>query len=1249
MSTASSLERIFFECLQKATPEERAAHLAQACAGDAQLLRRLQKMLEAHGSKFLEQAAHVPEPGTDQSGQRIGAYRLVEPIGEGGMGTVWRAEQLEPVQRQVALKLIKAGMDSRQVIARFEAERQALALMDHPNIARVLDGGADAAGRPYFVMDLFAGVPITRYCDERHLPVRERLELFAQVCAAIQHAHQKGVIHRDIKPSNVLVALQDGRAVPKVIDFGIAKAIEQKLGEHTVFTQQGGFLGTLEYMSPEQSARSAGGVDTRSDIYSLGVLLYELLTGSTPLSRQLLDESSLADILRVIAEGETPKPSTRLREKGAATVSGELDWIVMKALEKDRDRRYATAADLGEDVQRFLADQPVMAGPPSALYRLRKLARRRRGALAAACVLVVAVLVAIGGIGWAVGDRAARTADAEHAAADRRARVHAAVDELLAAADEQMAAQAWSEALATARRADAVATSGEADAATAQRVHVLLQDLEFVERLDLVRSRAATWTSSGFDSAAAAREYAGVFREHGIDVESSSVEAMIARLGTTPALALPLAVGLEDLARRSAEAGLDLADCQRFMLVANAIDPDPVRTSIRSIWGKPGLEIARVLVPLARSIDARAQPPATIANLASALRVGLPATSIRLLREAQQAHPGDFWLAFDLGNALGAEKDLRESLRYYTAAVSIRPGSAAAHNNLGYVLLNLHETEAAIASVRCAMELDPKLAMTRVNLCRLLLDQHKPDEALAAVREALELDPRSAIAWIGLGTTLLETKQLQEASDAFQRAIELEPKNVYALGGASDVLRAWKKLPEAIDRARQAIAADSGKAEGYVCLGNALAESGERAAAGEAFRKALDIEPGDAVAHANLANILNSSKEPAERAEAIAHARKSVELNPGYALGYHSLGNALVMDDQDDAALAAWRRAVELAPDLDNAYLMIGLVSWKRGRQDEALIAYRKVVALRPDSSEAWFRIALAHQSRSEWNEAEAALQKAVALEPASVNAQFILAEVLKKLGRYEEAIAAYRRTTELEPRVALRHMLLGLALSERQRYAEAEAAYRRAIELEPKNALPYGVLGDVLHFQRRDDEAALAYRSAIELDPDFGGAHQGLGGILESRGKFAEAIEELEHGVRLGPQVPDAAGDLAMLLANCPDAKLRNGPRAALLARKAIELEPKDPSHSRALGVALYRTGEWQAALAALEAASKRESVHSGFDSFFIAMAHHRLGDEALARAAYERACEWTERTHPDDPDTRRAREEAASLLGHP
>ncbi len=340
---------------------------------------------------------------------RIGPYRLVEKLGEGGMGTVWVAEQTEPVRRRVALKVIKAGMDSELILQRFEAERQALALMDHRSIATVLDAGTSDAGLPYFVMELVKGVPITTYCDERKAPVRERLKLFEAVCHAIQHAHQKGIIHRDIKPANVLVSTQDGEPVPKVIDFGVAKALHQRLTDRPMYTEIGALVGTLEYMSPEQTELNTLDIDTRADVYALGVLLYVLLTGTTPLDAKRVRSAPISETLRLIREEDPPKPSARLTQSGESLpelaaqrhadparltreVRGELDWIVMKALEKDRTRRYEAASALARDVERYLHHQPVEAAPPTARYRVAKFLRRHRvGALSAAAGVVLLV------------------------------------------------------------------------------------------------------------------------------------------------------------------------------------------------------------------------------------------------------------------------------------------------------------------------------------------------------------------------------------------------------------------------------------------------------------------------------------------------------------------------------------------------------------------------------------------------------------------------------------------------------------------------------------------------------------------------------------------------------------------------------------------------------------------------------------------------------------------------------------------
>jgi serine/threonine protein kinase len=480
-----TLRELFFAALDKNSPQDLSAYLDQACGNDPALRSRVEHLLRAHGRAGNFLGGPAADNGTiehwpiaERPGTVIGPYKLLQQIGEGGFGVVFAAEQDRPVRRRVALKIIKPGMDTREVIARFEAERQALAMMDHPNIAKVLDagttGGEDrgqrsevseekaalpptsdlrpltSSARPYFVMELVQGVPITDYCDQCNLTTRERLELFITVCQAVQHAHQKGVIHRDIKPTNVLVAIQDGLPTPKIIDFGVAKAINQQLTEHTLVTAFAQIVGTPLYMSPEQAELSPLGVDTRSDIFSLGVLLYELLTGTTPFDKDRLHSASYDELRRIIREEEPPRPSARLsslnnnslprggRAKNSSdslplggragegvsasqtanlattiaahrrtdprrlvqSIRGELDWIVMKCLEKDRNRRYESAGGLARDVERYLNDEPVQACPPSASYRFRKFARRNKSLLVAGGAIAAALIVGLGLSTW---------------------------------------------------------------------------------------------------------------------------------------------------------------------------------------------------------------------------------------------------------------------------------------------------------------------------------------------------------------------------------------------------------------------------------------------------------------------------------------------------------------------------------------------------------------------------------------------------------------------------------------------------------------------------------------------------------------------------------------------------------------------------------------------------------------------------------------------------------------------------------
>jgi serine/threonine protein kinase/tetratricopeptide (TPR) repeat protein len=511
-------ETIFADAIEIESPEERAGFLSRACQGNESLRNEVERLVGNYFSAgaFLERPAAqlqtIADPGPAQGpGSQIGPYRLVEQIGEGGFGVVYLAEQERPVRRRVALKIIKPGMDTRQVIARFEAERQALALMDHPNIAKVLDAGSTndvghappdgssdrqssqaqpaqpdlpslspdpcplspGSGRPYFVMELVHGVPITEYCDQCQLTTRERLELFTSVCDAVQHAHQKGVIHRDIKPTNVLVSIQDGKPAPKIIDFGVAKATGQRLTEHTLVTGFVQMIGTPMYMSPEQAELSQLGVDTRTDIYSLGVLLYELLTGTTPYEKERLHRAPFDEFRRIIREEEPPRPSWRLSTLAAdmastvaqrrhtepqrliGNIRGELDWIVMKCLEKERNRRYETASGLALDLKHYLNDEPVQACPPSARYRLHKFARRNRVAILTASLVAAALIVGtVASALWAVRaieaeglaeGRLKAELEAHRAADDARLRAEASFQKARQAVDDMytQVAERW--------------------------------------------------------------------------------------------------------------------------------------------------------------------------------------------------------------------------------------------------------------------------------------------------------------------------------------------------------------------------------------------------------------------------------------------------------------------------------------------------------------------------------------------------------------------------------------------------------------------------------------------------------------------------------------------------------------------------------------------------------------------------------------------------------------------------------------
>jgi eukaryotic-like serine/threonine-protein kinase len=821
-------ESIFLEALEIPLAAGRAAYLDQACGEDRQLRAEVEALLRAHhqSGDLLDLpekcVATLDDPIRERPGAVIGRYKLLEQIGEGGFGVVFMAEQMQPVRRKVALKVIKPGMDTRQVIARFEAERQALALMDHPNIAKVLDAGTIGrphapreelphaerevyGGRPYFVMELVRGLSMTEYCDQHNLPVRERLELFVDVCQAVQHAHMKGIIHRDLKPSNVLVTLHDGKPVVKVIDFGIAKAMGQQLTDKTLFTNFAQMIGTPLYMSPEQAEMSGLDVDTRSDIYSLGVLLYELLTGTTPFDKERLKQAGFDEIRRIIREEEPPKPSTRMSTVGqaASTASekrqsdprklsrlfrGELDWIVMKALEKDRNRRYETANGLARDVERYLHDEPVLACPPSALYRLRKFTRRNKARLAVGALLLVVLVLAGGGSGWIVRDQAARWAVTEN-------KVNLALNE----ATELQSSGRWLEALSAVKRADGFLAGSGSDELR-ERVRNRQADLELALRLERIRTRLGDPNGTLESWMPLDVEYAKTFREFGFDLDVQETPDLIRRFSNRT-VALELAAALTDWAAvcRPLERGArgaeqadahDTARWKRLLTIARAIDPDPLRDRVRTAWERGESEEMR---NLAASTPIVQLPVCTLLTISSGLDTK---AAVPFLRQAQRLHPNDFWINLSLAGRLDAAGSQDEAIEFFRVALAIRPDSASIRARMGRIQANRKRENEAITLYEDALRLDPDDADTHLALAWLLIHDDDPNEAIDHCRRALNLRADDPIAYERLGfllakkgLALADPNVLREAVAAYRHVLALRPGWDRVHGGISPRFR----------------------------------------------------------------------------------------------------------------------------------------------------------------------------------------------------------------------------------------------------------------------------------------------------------------------------------------------------------------------------------------------------------------------------------------------------------------------------
>jgi tetratricopeptide (TPR) repeat protein len=1172
--------------------------VAAACAGQADLQARVDQLLGAHQAMGSIHRADGPavttdEPRVESAGAMVGPYKLLETIGEGGFGVVYLAEQQEPIRRKVALKVLKPGMDTKQVVARFEAERQALALMDHPNIAKVHDGGQTPLGRPYFVMELVRGIPITEFCDQHHLDIRQRLDLFVSVCQAVQHAHQKGIIHRDLKPSNILIASNDGTPVVKVIDFGIAKAMSGHLTDKTFFTGFAQMIGTPLYMSPEQAGQSNIDVDTRSDIYSLGVLLYELLTGTTPFDKEQLSKLGYDELRRIIREEEPPRPSTRISTLGDAAstasanrqcdpralsrqVRGELDWIVMKALEKDRNRRYETASAFAADLQRYLSDEPVLACPPSAVYRLRKFARRNKATLLMTSVVAAALLIVVGTIGWMEGDHTARRREAERLAAQY-------CDDAEEAADKGQTQLAR----VAAARADGVLANAPVSDALRHRIQQLLQDLRIAEQVDEIRIQMADTSIAGeghFAVAEQLAEYEKALRSLGVAPFETPAATVKERLhGRSVAVRQALIGALDEwslVTRRAAVDPKAMPNLDWLHEVVSALDDDAWRRRVREATRDKD---TAGLLALAKDPQAPRQAVAGAIRLADALALAKEhEAALRLLTQAQVHHPDDFWvnehlyfLCRDMSRAGTPRWD--EAAHNASIAVALRPKSAGAHLNLGNAYHHGGKHQEAAAQYARAVELEPKYAAAHNNLGNALLKLERRDEAIKAYQKAVEFNPRFSMAFANLGFALCETKRFEEGVIAFQRATAIDPNDVRAYHNLANAYSSLKMFDKALEASNQAVKLKPAYALAYYNKGNALNALKKYGDAVEAYRTAIKHDPKDADYHYNLANVLTGLNRPDEAIKAYLGA---LSLNDKNANAWMGLGIAYEQKNWPDQALAAYEKAIAIDAKQVMAHNNLGAILKDKGQLDEACKYFHKTIKLDPKEPRPHVNLASVYLTRREFAKAAEACRTAIALQ--------------------DDAPLAW--------------LNLGAALNGLRQRDEAIKAYQKAIQLDPKDPRPHHNIGNALSAQNRPGEAIEAYRRAIKVDDKYAPAHAALGGMLFGNGQFAPSIDAFRSAVAIDPTDFESFINLGTVFNVTKQFKEANQAwrTAIALWRKGAKINPEAISVYSNIGVTLLQRGEVEAAVDCFRKVVEVAPDGSNFNRLAVACTQAKHYDEA-------------------------------------